>query len=424
VIWERMKPDVEQALAELNEALRGHPTPYKVGTGGRAGQKVDFRAPEGSTMTLPSGEDAPAGGLLEWEVPHELPEDWPAAAREPLEAFWESRVARQTEIDESIARTADVELLYDRPYEDRGKVRVAGPFTVESLSPHRVVATDEGEAWDEIERPKGGAGARRSCLTSARAGATSPRSCSTPCAPPASSSGTGKTGSPSGVFHPGPGSMSRPRGGSWRERWRSGRRSSSGRSSAPWGGRIFVAAAREAVDARFDVLIACAFAYDAHASDFSQLGALQVLRARMNPDLHMADELKNTGTGNLFVVFGEPDIEVREVGGERIEVEIKGVDVFNTGTGEVRSGGTEDIAAWFIDTDYDEESFFVRHAYFLGAHDPYKALKTTLKAEIDEEAWATLYRATSRPFPKPSTGRFAVKVINHLGDEVMKVFQV
>jgi adenine-specific DNA-methyltransferase len=172
------------------------------------------------------------------------------------------------------------------------------------------------------------------------------------------------------------------------------------------------------------VLIACGFAYDAHASEFSRLGALPVLRARMNPDLHMADELKNTGAGNLFVVFGEPDVEVRTVDGDQIEVQIKGVDVFDPQTGEVRSGGTDDIAAWFIDTDYDEESFFVRHAYFLGAHDPYKALKTTLKAEIDEEAWATLYRATSRPFPKPSTGRFAVKVINHVGDEVMKVYGV
>jgi adenine-specific DNA-methyltransferase len=124
-----------------------------------------------------------------------------------------------------------------------------------------------------------------------------------------------------------------------------------------------VAAAREAMDARFDLLIACAFNFDAHSSEFSRLGPLLVLRARMNPDLHMADELKNTGAGNLFVVFGEPDVEVRTVDGDQIEVEIKGVDVFDPQTGEVRSGGTDDIAAWFIDTDYDEESFFVRHAY-------------------------------------------------------------
>ena len=77
-----------------------------------------------------------------------------------------------------------------------------------------------------------------------------------------------------------------------------------------------------------------------------------------------------------------------------------------------------------IHTDYNEESFYVRHAYFLGQNDPYSALKTTLKAEIDAEAWESLHSAVSRPFPKPTTGRIAVKVINHLGDEVMKVFAI
>jgi adenine-specific DNA-methyltransferase len=185
-----------------------------------------------------------------------------------------------------------------------------------------------------------------------------------------------------------------------------------------------VAAAREATEARFDVLIACAFNFDAHSSELLRLGPLQILKAKMNPDLHMADDLKNTGKGNLFVVFGEPDIEIRHLAGGEIEVKVKGVDVFDPNTGEIRSGDTKDIAAWFIDTDYNEESFFVRHAYFLGAHDPYKSLKTTLKAEIDEDAWATLYRDTSRPFPRPLNERIAVKVINHFGDEVMKVFRV
>ena len=107
-----------------------------------------------------------------------------------------------------------------------------------------------------------------------------------------------------------------------------------------------------------------------------------------------------------------------------VQVKVFGVDVFDPTTGEVRSDGADGIACWFIDTDYNEESFFVRHAYFLGANDPYSALKTTLKAEINEEAWATLHSDTSRPFPKPKSGRIAVKVINHLGDEVMKVFRV
>jgi adenine-specific DNA-methyltransferase len=184
-----------------------------------------------------------------------------------------------------------------------------------------------------------------------------------------------------------------------------------------------VAAAREAGDADFDVLIACAFNYDAHSSEFEKLGRIPVLKARMNADLHMADDLKNTGKGNLFVIFGEPDIDILDADGGQVQVKINGVDVFHPNTGEVRSDGPDGIACWFIDTDYNEESFFVRHAYFLGANDPYSALKTTLKAEIDPDAWATLKSDTSRPFPKPKSGRIAVKVINHLGDEVMKVLR-
>jgi adenine-specific DNA-methyltransferase len=185
-----------------------------------------------------------------------------------------------------------------------------------------------------------------------------------------------------------------------------------------------VEAAREAGDAYFDVLIACAFNYDAHSSEFDKLGRIPVLKARMNADLHMADDLKNTGKGNLFVIFGEPDIDILEAEGGQVRVKVNGVDVFHPNTGEVRSDGADGIACWFIDTDYNEESFFVRHAYFLGANDPYKALKTTLKAEINEEAWASLNSDTSRAFDKPKSGRIAVKVINHLGDEVMKVFRV
>jgi adenine-specific DNA-methyltransferase len=185
-----------------------------------------------------------------------------------------------------------------------------------------------------------------------------------------------------------------------------------------------VEAAREAAAGGFDVLIACAFNYEAHATEFTKLGRVPVLKARMNADLHLAEDLKNTGKGNLFVVFGEPDIELLPADNDRLRVKINGVDVFHPSSGEVRSDGPEGIACWFIDTDHNQESFFVRHAYFLGASDPYGALKTTLRAEIDEDAWATLKSDTSRPFDKPVSGRIAVKVINHLGDEVMKVFRV
>jgi len=184
------------------------------------------------------------------------------------------------------------------------------------------------------------------------------------------------------------------------------------------------AAAREAGEAGFELLISCAFNYDAASNDLSSLGTVRILKARMNADLHMSADLKNTGKGNLFVIFGEPDIAIENAPDNQIQVTVKGVDVFDPATGEVRSDDPDTIACWFIDTDYNEESFFVRHAYFPGAGDPYKSFKTTLKAEIDREAWESLHSATSRPFDRPKSGRIAVKVINHLGDEVMKVYKV
>ena len=190
-----------------------------------------------------------------------------------------------------------------------------------------------------------------------------------------------------------------------------------------------VEAARECADAGFNVLISCAFNYEAQSTEFDKLGPIPVLKARMNADLHMQQDLANSGKGNLFVIFGEPDIDILDATGpdgqpNQIQVKINGVDVFDPSTGEVRSDEPDNIACWFIDSDYNGESFFVRQAYFLGQNDPYKSLKTSLKAEIDLEAWESLNSDISVPFAKPQTGRIAVKVINHLGDEVMKVYRV
>jgi len=189
-------------------------------------------------------------------------------------------------------------------------------------------------------------------------------------------------------------------------------------------------AAKEAVQGvGFDLLIVCGFAFDPHvAEEAKRYGKLTVLPTKMNPDLAMGDELlKKTGAGNLFMVFGEPDVEIRPVGAgskpAQIVVEIKGLDVYDPTTGAIRNSSTDDIACWFIDTDYNGESFFVRHAYFTGANEPYDKLKRALRAEIDEAAWSALYSTTSRPFPRPATGKIAVKVINHYGDEVLKVFE-
>jgi adenine-specific DNA-methyltransferase len=391
VIWERYQETLEPLRQQLNQALRK--------------------------------------SWEEWQIPSEVEAGWSDAAKKTHSAWWEQRLARQKEIDASIAANADTEYLYDKPYEDRSKVRVAGPFTVESLSPHRSLGVDENdELLDSVVEM-----------------------------PPLHSEGQDFTTmvlenlKTSGVQQA---HKEDKIAFSFLALWPGNYIVAEARYAEAAGSKekraaIFVgpefgtvakpdltAAAREAGDADFDVLIACAFNYDAHSAEFDKLGRIPVLKARMNADLHMAGDLKNTGKGNLFVIFGEPDIEIHpakggsinsndeEVAGNLIQVKIKGVDVFHPQTGEVRSDGPEGIACWFIDTDYNEESFFVRHAYFLGANDPYKALKTTLRAEIDQDAWASLHSDTSRPFDKPKSGRIAVKVINHLGDEVMKVFRV
>lgn len=186
-------------------------------------------------------------------------------------------------------------------------------------------------------------------------------------------------------------------------------------------------AAKEAVRGLgFDPLIVCGFAFDPHVSEEAKrFGKLTVLICRMNPDLAMGDELlKKTGAGNLFMVFGEPDVELRPQKDGHLVVEIKGLDIYDPTTGQIRSSSTDDLACWFIDTNYNGESFFVRHAYFTGADQPYDKLKRALRADIDEAAWSALYSTVSRPFPKPATGKIAIKVINHYGDEVLKVFEV
>jgi adenine-specific DNA-methyltransferase len=356
----------------------------------------------------------------EWEIPREIAAGWPEEAKGVHAQWWAARIGRQKEIEASIARRADVELLYDRPYEDKGKVRVAGPFTVESLSPHRVVPSDADALLDDLDAAEG---KRRRSLASAP-----PTDFSAMVLENLKTAGVQQSTKAEKIdfvsLTPWPGEYVAAEG-----RFLEGDHE---RRAAIFIGPEFgtvsrpdlTAAAREAMEARFDVLIATAFNFEAHASELMKLGPLPILKAKMNPDLHMAGELKNTGKGNLFIVFGEPDVDIETLPGDQVQVRVKGVDVFDPNTGDIRSGDTKSIAAWFIDTDYDEESFFVRHAYFLGANDPYKSLKTALRAEIDEAAWATLYRDVSRPFARPATGRIAVKVINHFGDEVMKVFRV
>lgn len=351
----------------------------------------------------------------EWDLPKIASSSWPERAKNVFQNFQKAKIDKQKEIMRAISSKSEFEYLYDKPYEDRSKVRVAGPFTLESLSPHRMLGVDENDNLiDDLSKedlPK--QSFMQMILDNLKLSGVQQAHKDGKIEFSTISHWPGKLVCAEGRFE-----------------------DSFGDNAAEKRAAIFIGpefgtvqradlveAAREAGDAGFDTLIACAFNYEAHATDLNKLGSIPILKARMNADLHMSEDLKNTGKGNLFVVFGEPDIEIIE-DGQFIKVKVNGVDVFKPQTGEVVSDGADGIACWFVDTDYNEESFFVRQAYFLGANDPYSSLKATLKAEINADAWASLNSDVSRLFPRPKSGRIAIKVINHLGDEVMKVFRV
>jgi len=342
-----------------------------------------------------------------------------------LEAWQQARRLRQQEIDACIARHADTELLYDQPYEDSKRIRVSGPFTVESLSPHRVLAAAGDPAAEH--RP-----------ASETAGQSEP--------------GAGCFGGDfaqmiienlrtAGVQNTKKSERLKftrlePFAGTWlhaageyQDKDGAARRVAVtiGPEHGTVGPDLIKDAAKEAVmGLGFDLLVALGFAFDPHVSEETRrYGKLTVLPALINPDLQMGgDLLKKTGAGNVFMVFGEPDIALEKQPDGKLCVTIRGVDVYDPTTGEIRSSATDDIACWFIDTDYNGESFFVRHAYFTGADEPYEKLKRALRAEIDEAAWSALYSTISYPFEKPKSGKIAVKVINHYGDEILKVYSI
>ncbi len=340
----------------------------------------------------------------------------------------------RAEIDRAIAKHADTELLYDQPYEDGKRIRVTGPFTVESLSPHRVLATDEDRPASETEGKKQSAVGQFETMILENlktAGVQNTRK--------GERLKFDRLESFSNPYLHAVGEYSEV--GSDRRADRSPDGAPGGRA-LPTTRRVAICigpehgtvspelvkeAAKEAVQGvGFDLLVVCGFAFDPHVTEEAKrFGKLQVLIARMNPDLAMGDELlKKTGAGNLFMVFGELDMDVKKQKDGHVVVTIKGVDVYDPTTGQIRNSSTDDIACWFIDTDYNGESFFVRQAYFTGAGEPYAKLKRALRAEVDEAAWNALYSTISLPFDPPSTGKIAVKVINHYGDEVLKVYEV
>ncbi|MBZ9711162.1 site-specific DNA-methyltransferase [Mesorhizobium sp. ESP7-2] len=283
VIWEKWQAVLEPLRRESNEKLQ---TAFE-----------EWEIPRDLDQWLETKDGAAKAGLVS------------ARVRELHKGWWEARIARQREIDDSIAKAADVEMLYDRPYEDKARVRVAGPFTVESLSPHRVVTSRDDTLASEMSAAEGTMqpGPKNvpdqdfgqmvlDHLRSASVHQQEKRDTIT-----------------FNSVEPWPGNWLAAEG---RYTDGDGREKRAGILIGPEFGTLtrsnITAAAREASDARFDALIACAFNFEAQASDLNRLGPLPILKARMNPDLHMAEDLKNTGKGNLFVVFGEPDIDLIE----------------------------------------------------------------------------------------------------------------
>ena len=492
-LWDRHQPAVEAALENLNSCMVNFPCEHLVETGGRKGKALDFT--DAGYQEMPSGEEAPRGGFMEWEVPREtgtpmtgemlktwqkaagmLGEStgrgrrkarksgdvdeieltslldvmnflssgegnpmgtsvfhhftagnvldvertknghpimpWPLEAQQYHEKFWQARIARQRAIDEAIERKGredDYEVLHDKPFEDKKKLRVAGPFTVESLSPHRTPVTDEdGELLEEAQDLTAESDAFRTAVLDNLA-----------------KSGLHQAGREDRIdfdaMTPWPGTLVTAKA--------TYMQGDETRTAAIFLGPEYgtvaradvVDAATEAADAGCDVLVACGFSFTADATAKTSHGRIRILHARMNSDLHMAD-LK-AGGGNLFAVFGEPDIVLHEAD-DMLRVEIEGVNVFRPATGEVVTASASEIACWFVDTDYSGDAFFVRQAYFPGAEVPYKSIRAALRTDVDEDAWDSLKRTTSRPFPRPKSGRIAVKVINHLGDEVMQVLRM
>ena len=410
---------VATALARTRLMAARHPAFLLVDTpeGERKESELTGRAPTGES----AGRNVRKGFVYR-RVPHVTLK---SIAQNPEIREGMSR----EEIDDAITRHSEQELLLDQPYENPKAVRVAGPFTVESLSPHRMLAFDERPATEETREAD--APFAMTVLDNLR------------------KAGVQNTVKQEhldfATLEPFAGTLVHARGEFVDA---AGANRTVAVCIGPEHGTVGADAVKEAAKEAlkgvgFDLLLVCAFAFDAHAGETAKefqpddasgwavaaeekrFGKLPVLLVRMNPDLAMGDELlKKTGTGNLFMVFGEPDVAIERTEDDRVEVEIRGVDVYDPTTGQVRSSSVDDIACWFIDTNYNGESFFVRHAYFTGAEDPYRSLKRALKTDIDEDAWASLYRTRSRPFAVPATRRIAVKVINHYGDEVLKTYDV
>jgi adenine-specific DNA-methyltransferase len=413
-IWERMRPAIEEALAELNAALRkSPPDPFPVTEGGRKGSLVDFAAKASAIVKLSSGEDALAGSLLEWEVPFDFPDGWPTGARTPFDTLHKARLEIQKQMDASIAAHADQELLYDQPQIAKSKLRVTGPFTVEAVPFPSVVALDEAERGTLADQSVGRSG------ESARQHTWRDELLKTGI--------RGKGGQMLwfAELETLPGTIHLHCSGTVAD---SGDRVvvSFGPEHAALEQRQVEMALREASELfpRPKLVVFCAFAFDPEAAkDIDATKGLTALKAQMNTDLLTEDLKKARSSNQSFWLMGQPDVDVRQRKDGRYEVEVNGFDYFDTATGELVSGGKRKIAAWALDTDYDERSLFPRQVFFpmAGAKDGWHKLKKDIKAELNEAALEKLHGTVSLPFEAGVNRKVAVKIVDDRGIESLKV---
>jgi adenine-specific DNA-methyltransferase len=440
-IYARLHPAVEEALAELNAALKGQAVKFKVTQGGQAGHFVDFAAPDTETFTMPAGQVVKVNELVEWEVPFEFPADWPEAARTPFERFHQARRALRAAIDEAIARHAPQETLYDQPFVDRKKVRVTGPFTVEAVPAPAVKSVDEilepkpepadasiarsgetlrQEEWrDELLKTgiRGKNGqyirfARLEPLPACRwlhaVGETRP-----------SDEGANTVRESAPAYDPLRVVVS------------------FGPEYGPLEQRQVEQAWEEArmLVPRPKLLIFAAFQFDPEAAkDIDEmkpeLAGMQFLKVQMNADLLTDDLKKKRASNESFWLIGQPDVYLERIAdGEdkgKYRVSVLGFDYYNTKTGQIESGGADRIALWMLDTDYDGRSLYPRQVFFpmAGEKEGWAKLARNLRAEIDEERIEAYRGTVSLPFALGEHRRIAVKIVDDRGIESLKVVKV
>jgi len=418
-IYERMHPAIEAALDELNAALRKDPpAPFPVAEGGRKGQVVDFTRPESETVILPSGEEAPAGALLEWEVPFEFPDGWPASARAAFDRFHAARQAMQKAMDESIAAHADQEILYDQPEVDKKRLRVTGPFTVEAVPFPSVLALEEAEKPKEADVAVARAG------ESARIHQWRDELLKT------GIRGKGGQVMQFAELELLPGTRYLHATGTLAD---SGERVvvSFGPEFAPLEQRQVEFALREAEKLRPPpkFVIFAAFEFDPEAAkDIDELEwpGVTLLKAQMNTDLLTEDLKKKRANNQSFWLMGQPEVELRRRDDGRYEVEVHGFDYFDTRTGELVSGGKGKIAMWLLDTDYDERSLYPDQVFFpmAGKKDGWFKLKKNLRAELNEDLLERYHGTVSLPFEPGENRRIAVKIVDDRGIESLRIIPI